>query len=94
MSHHPRYTFRNFYIPERMMPSLERYIKEHARPGNFLTAVISNNLRDACGMADEENMYNLPAYVAYLYNEAPAQCWGSPEEMEAWINAGPDLEGN
>jgi hypothetical protein len=87
------YRFRNFYIPERMMPSIERYIKEHIRPGNFLTAVISNNLKEACGLADDENMENLPAYVAYFYNEAPSNCSGSPEKMEAWLKLGEPAEG-
>jgi hypothetical protein len=84
----PGYKFRNFYIPERMMGGIERYINDHIRPGSFLCAVISNNLRDACGQADDENMLNLPAFVAYFYNEAPHNCWGSPEELQAWIDAG------
>lgn len=88
IKHYVAYRFRDFYIPERMMPLIERYVNEHVKPGNFLTSVICNNLRDACGMADEENQANLPAYVAYFYNEAPADCWGSPEHMERWLKLG------
>ncbi len=83
-----KYRFRDWYIPERMMPGIERYIEQHIRPGHFLSAVISNDLKDACGRADDENMTNLPAFVAYFYNEAPHPCWGSPEKMEAWIKLG------
>jgi len=82
------YTFRNFYIPKRMMGGIHRYIEHHIPPGNFLSAVISNDLKEACGRADDENMVNLPAYVAYFYNEAPSHCWGSKENMDAWIKAG------
>ena len=79
------YNFRQFYIPDRMMPALKRYIEEKIPPGHFLTAVICNDLTEACGRADDENMANLPAYVAYLYNEAPANCWGSKKKMKLWL---------
>ena len=50
-----------------------------------LRAVICNNLKDACGLADDDNLQNLPAFVAYFYNIAPSACWGSPEKYQAWI---------
>ena len=80
------YTFQNFYIPDRMMPGIKRYIEEGIAPGNFLTAVIQNDLSEACGQADDENIQNLPAYAAYFYNEAPSVCWGSKERMKFWMN--------
>ena len=81
------YSIRNgeFYIPERMMGGIERYINDKINPGDFLQAVICNDLREAVGRADDENIRNLPAYVAYFYNEAPSLCWGSKEKMEAWL---------
>lgn len=79
------YRFQGFFIPDHMMGGLERYINHGVEPGDFLTAVIENDLAEAVGRADAENMHNLPAYVGYLYNEAPSQCWGSPEKMKAWI---------
>ena len=79
------YIFREYYIPERMMESLERYVKDQVLPGDFLRAVISNDLTEAVGRADEENLRNLPAYIGYLYNEAPSRCWGSKERMEEWV---------
>ena len=79
------YTFRDFYIPERMMGSVKRYVEDRIRPGAFLTAVIKNNLNEACGMADDENLQNLQAYAAYFYNEAPSSCWGSAAKMETWL---------
>jgi len=80
------YTFRDYYIPERMMGGLTRYVQDRILPGDFLAAVISNDLARAVGCADEENLKNLPAYVAWLYNKAPMNCWGSREAMGAWLN--------
>lgn len=79
------YTFKDFHIPERMMSSIKLYINERVEPGGFLTAVIQNNLKEAVGKADEENIGNIPAFIVYFYNEAPAACWGSLENMEAWL---------
>jgi hypothetical protein len=81
------YKFRDWYIPERMMFGIRRYIDEHCPAGDFLTAVLQNDLKEACGCADDENLANLPAFVAYLYNEAPSLCWGSPERVEQWLAA-------
>jgi hypothetical protein len=79
------YAYREFYIPERMMGGIERYINQGIKPGSFLTAVICNDLKGAVMRADDENLPNLVAFVAYFYNEAPAPCWGSPEAMKAWM---------
>ena len=75
-----------YYIPERMMSGIRRYIDDRRRPGEFLQAVISNNLIDAVTFADEENLENLLAFVMYFYWKAPSGCHGSKEKMEAWIN--------
>lgn len=78
------YEFNGFRIPERMGDSLQRWIDHGIEPGSFLMAVLENNLRDAVGRADPENLANLPAYIGYLYNEAPSRCWGSPANVKAW----------
>jgi hypothetical protein len=80
-----RYTFHHYYIRENMMESLTRYIAQGCPVGDFLSAVLANDLSDAVGRADDENMANLPAYVAYLYNEAPPACRGSREAVRSWI---------
>lgn len=82
------YKFQQYYIPLRMNGGIKRYAFNGVRPGDFLQAVISNDLREACVRADEENMDNLPAYVSLFYNHFPIGSWGSPEAMERWINRG------
>lgn len=79
------YTYRHWTIPERMMRPLLRYVHLHELPGDFLQAVLRNDLREAIGRADDENIANLPAFTSFLYNEAPNQCHGSAEKMVAWV---------
>jgi hypothetical protein len=79
------YTFRGFYIPDYMMDGIKRYIQKGIRPGHFLTAIITNDLSEACGRADDVNLRQIPAYVGYFYNEAPSHCWGSQEKMDRWM---------
>ena len=81
------YEVGEFYIPRRMMYSLRAYIERGVPLGDFLRAVVSNDLKGAVLRADDVNIRNLPAYVYYLYNEAPAICWGSADKVEKWLNA-------
>jgi len=68
-----------------MMGGLQRYIENHIAPGDFLSAVIKNDLKNAVEYADDENLHNLPAYVTFLYNQAPSTCWGSKKIFNQWI---------
>jgi hypothetical protein len=52
--------------------------------GDFLRAVLSNDLREAVGRADNDNLRTLPAIVGYVYNELPGNCHGSPEIVAEW----------
>jgi len=78
-------TYGEFYIPDRMMGGIRRYVDHGIKPGSFLTAVICNDFVRACGTADDENLRNLPAYADYFYNEVPGNVWGSKEKMDAWV---------
>ncbi len=79
------YQFRGFYIPDRMMDSIRRYVDSGVPPGDFLAAIICNDLSEAVGRADDENLGNIPAFVSYFYNEAPSRCWHSRGNMLAWM---------
>ena len=41
------YRFNDYYIPDRMMDGIRRYIEQGIHPGHFLTAVIMNDLAEA-----------------------------------------------
>ena len=76
----------DYHMTDLCEAALKRYIEHHLPPGSFLTAVITNNLKEAVMNADHWNLGNIPAYVNYLYNHAPSQCWGSPARMTAWLS--------
>lgn len=71
-------------LPQRMRGGVCRYIENGIPPGDFLTAVISNDLREACGRADEENRHLLFEYVKFFHCHAPRQCWGSEDNFKTW----------
>jgi hypothetical protein len=73
-------------IPERMREGLKRYVIDRLRPGDFITAVVRNDLRNAVSRADDENLPLIPLYVQWFYNTAPARCHGSPEAFAEWLD--------
>lgn len=75
----------NTFVPDHLRGGIFRYIEQGIPPGSFLTAVIHNDLREAIGQADHINILALPTIVAWFHNNAPAVCWGSKAQMQAWI---------
>lgn len=75
-------------IPDYMRGGLADYILHGLPPGDFLQAVISNDLKEAVGRADETNQRCLPEYIKFLYNHAPIGCWGGRAEMVDWCKRG------
>lgn len=75
-------------IPECSMEALMRYTEHHILPGIFLRAVLEGDLHRAYRRADPTNLWLLPIYAAWLHNEAPMQCYGSPELVRAWVEQG------
>jgi hypothetical protein len=73
------------------MVGIRHYIELGQPVGDFLRAVICNDLKNAVGHADDVNVHNLPAYCAYLHNHAPSDCHGSPEKYKAWIKEFEDI---
>jgi len=71
--------------PKRIRESLERYVEHRIPTGDFLAAVLSNNLKMAIGTADAENLERLPDIVAYCYWEIPSNCWGSKNAVRNWL---------
>ena len=88
------YYFQGFEIRPDMVAAIRRYIDDREAPGDFLTAIICNDLKEAVGRADDEKLLNLPAFVGYFYNEAPSLCWGSREKMVAWLCYRDEVETN
>ena len=68
-----------------ILESLLRYESKGIPTGDFLRAVLSNNLTEAFGRADDDNRATLFEIVAFAYNDMNAECWGSPEKYVAWL---------
>ena len=77
----PDYTL----IREDVIASLKRYVEQGIPTGGFLQAVLENNLSEAFGRADENNVRVLFHICAYVYNYLPASSWGSPEKVKRWL---------
>jgi hypothetical protein len=69
---------------QRMAHGVVRYIEHGVNPGHFLTAIIENNLFEACSRADPENRRHLYEWAHWFYNYAPTGCWGSRAKKEAY----------
>lgn len=58
-------------IPQLTRDSIMRYVEHGVQPGGFLTAVLCNDLYNATGRADRENLAALPAIVRWFANNRP-----------------------
>lgn len=75
-------------IPKHCRNGMIRWIMYGTEPGNFLGAVLENDLRRAVERADDINRASLANYVTFLFNYAPLPCWGSPEKVAEWKRLG------
>ena len=68
--------------------SIIKAVLGHARDrrpcGSYTTALLSNQLSAVC-LADKESLAGIKDLVMFIYNEIPAECWGSPEKVRAWL---------
>ena len=67
---------------------IDRYVNDHIPTGSFLEAVLCNNLKEAIGRADSENLRDIVEIVQYCHWEIPSVCWGSPKKVRAWLEEG------
>ncbi len=65
--------------------TINNYVTKGFAPGDFVYAVLSNNLMEAFGRADDDNRRALFYICDYVYNEVPARAWGSPDKIAAWL---------
>ena len=75
----------NALLPEHMQAPMQRYMEQGIHPGDFLIAVLNNDLREAVYRADHVNRAALADIVQWLYNEAPGHSWGDLETIERYV---------
>lgn len=71
-------------IEPRFRKSIERWIHGAIHPGDFLGAVLRNDLLGAMERGDDAAIDNLPHIVSFLYLDCPSLCWGSNERVVEW----------
>ena len=75
-----------------MKPEIQEALEAHKTKGQpcgeFVTAVLENNLREAVGQADDENLRDLREIVQWCFWEMPAGAWGSEGKVKQWRQAG------
>ena len=72
-------------VPTHLREGLALYLVERLQPGHFLTEVLRNNLVGAVSRGHDESLAGLPHLVRFLYNQAPAEAWGSSECVVEWL---------
>lgn len=73
-------------LPEHTKNDIDNYVSKKYPPGDFLYAVLTNDLFEAVARADDINLYSLIDIIKYIYNDVPSTCWGSPEAVAEWLD--------
>lgn len=75
-------------IPCRILKAINGHVRKGISTGGFVHAVMSNDLKEAVGRADDECRKVICEIVGYLYNVCPTGCWGSKEKVMKWRRGG------
>lgn len=74
-------------IPKHMVGGVLRWVEFGIDPGDFMRAVLTNDLYAAAGRADDQNARCLYDWVR-LMHVLPSGCFGNEENYKAWRKAG------
>ncbi len=72
-------------IREDIRAALLRYANQGIKPGDFLTAVLENDLMEAMGRADSYNRATIHQICTFVYNELPHNSHGSPDRVAEYL---------
>jgi len=75
-------------IPSHIIIGLQRYLLSHIHPGDFLLAVLRNDLVNAIAYGDNETIGALPIIVRYLTARVRSDAWGSRDKVNQWLSGG------
>ncbi len=74
----------HYYLPEYMAGGVERYVIHGVMPGDFLTALFQNDLKEAFNRADEDNTRAMRNWVMFMINYMPSESQGSVKKVAEW----------
>jgi hypothetical protein len=83
-AHNPTYPYE---IRPEMKEAIDNYVKDGVPLGDFLTALLANDLMRALGRADEGNKRDIFDLCMYVHNEMPGGLHGSYEIIRDHIEA-------
>ncbi len=73
-------------VPENLIGGFIRYIINGIPPGDFLQAVLSNDLNESLGRADMQSRACIFQITSFVHNDVPSIAWGDRATVIAWIN--------
>jgi len=76
-------------IPTRTLEAIQHWQEGGMHPaelGGFVRALLSNDLREAVGKADDENFAALKETVSWVHFNLPSNAWGSKEKLLAYYD--------
>ncbi len=77
-----------FAVPLENREPLVMWVLSGVEPGEFLQAVLVNDLRMAVVRASRTSMHGIVETVRWLISDAPSKCWGSEVNYHDWMSTG------
>jgi len=84
---------RSLECPPEIRASLYLYAREGVPTGDFLRAVLANDLCLAIQHADPVNYQHLYAICMFVFGDLPPACWGSYAAIERHLAKFKSVEG-
>lgn len=75
-------------LPEHMRGGMSRYMERGIPPGSFMTAILTNDFKEAFMRADAINKAHMVEWAEYVVNYMPADAHGSMQKVREWIERG------
>jgi len=74
-------------LPTHMVEGVIAYFEQGIPPGDFLKAVLANDLVGAFAHADSINKLRIGDFIQWLYWHPPGRPfgWGSYEAVDKWV---------
>ncbi len=67
-----------------LLDNLNHYVATGRDPGDFLQAVLANDLKESFIRADDENSAAMREIVQHIYWNVPRVAWGSWDIVRTW----------
>jgi hypothetical protein len=71
-------------IPAPIRIELTAWVQDGVWPGDFLVAVLSNDLLATVAFEDQFDSKYMKALCVFIYNHMPVDSWGSPKKLRDW----------